>query len=94
MIKNEILICDCNTPEHQLIFSYFDDSEIGYNEVCLYVHLNKRPFLKRIIHGIKYIFGYKSQYGEFDVFIFNPDDIEKLENVIKYLKKINDKSTC
>lgn len=80
--KTDVLICECYSTEHQMIISYGDD--------CVYIHthLNKRPFLERLKCGIKYIFGYQCMYGMFDEFIINPNDIGKLQDVIKYLKQI------
>lgn len=65
----KILICDCKSIEHQIVIEY-DES---CNLVFFYVHLNKRSFYLRLKYGLKYIFGYKSRYGHFDEFIFNPD---------------------
>jgi len=55
--------------------------------VYVHVHLNKKPFWERLKYGIKYIFGYKSRYGAFDEFIFSPDDAERLQSVVNYLKQ-------
>jgi sulfatase maturation enzyme AslB (radical SAM superfamily) len=58
------------------------------NMVYIHTHLNKKPFWKRIIYGIKYIFGYKCRYGAFDEFIVNPKDADKIQEIVNYLKKI------
>lgn len=81
-MNNDIFICSCHNTEHQLIFSYDEDGI-----VYVTTHLTSKSFWKRIINGIKYIFGHKSKYGHFDEFIFNPEDINKLENILTYLKK-------
>jgi hypothetical protein len=39
---------------------------------------------------VKYIFGYKSKYGAWDEFIFNPSDADKLQELVDYLKKQNE----
>jgi len=54
--------------------------------VYFHIHLNKKSFWERLKYGVKYILGYKSQYGAFDEFIFNSDDVEKVERIVKYLK--------
>jgi hypothetical protein len=51
-----------------------------------HIHLNQRPFWERVKYGVKYIFGYKCRFGAFDEFLFNSDDVEKLEKLVKYLK--------
>jgi hypothetical protein len=68
-----------------MIMLYSEDD--GYPMVYSHVHLNKRPFLERLKYGIKYIFGYKCRFGAFDEFIFNPDDAERLQSVVNYLKQ-------
>jgi hypothetical protein len=52
----------------------------------MHIHLNKRPFWERVNYGLKYIFGRQCRYGAFDEFIFNPDDLYKLENIVEHLK--------
>jgi hypothetical protein len=91
MKNKDIILCECNSSDHQMIFLYSDDEENGnkYPMCYVHVHLNKRPFIDRLIYGIKYIFGYKCRYGAFDEFIFNPDDSEKIEKLLKYLKNEN-----
>jgi hypothetical protein len=36
---------------------------------------------------VKYIFGHKSKYGAWDEFMFNPEDADKLQELVDYLKK-------
>ena len=85
MDKQDLFICACHNVEHQLIMSYSADDD--YKEVYCSVHLKpERNILKRIWHGIKYIFGHRSIYGDFDEFIFRPEDADKLQEVVDYLK--------
>lgn len=61
MDKKELFICECNSIEHQIVMSYFEDEK----EVYCNVHLKpERNVLKRIIHAVKYIFGHRSAYGD------------------------------
>lgn len=83
--NKDIIICDCNSIEHQIVVYYDEIETVPF--VYFYVHLNKRPFLQRLKYGLKYIFGRKSNYGAFDEFIFNPDDVDKLEKIVYFLKK-------
>lgn len=86
MEKNELFICECSNVEHQLIFTYFDDETDG--DVYMSVHLiSESNIWKRIKNAVKYIFGYRSKYGDFDEFIFRSKDLEKLQNITNYLKK-------
>lgn len=86
----EILICECHSTDHQLLILYSEDElENGCKFPMSYfhIHLTKRPFWERVKYGIKYIFGYKSNYGAFDEFIFNPKDANKLQDLVNYLNK-------
>lgn len=60
------LDCDCFELEHTLRYSYLIDNDIRLSEVFVHTFLSLQPWYKRIWHGIKYIFGYKSKYGHFD----------------------------
>ena len=83
-MKQEFFICQCNSAEQQLIFSYFTDDKFG--DVYVTVHLVPDTFWRRIRNAIKYIFGYRSKYGDFDEFIFKKEDANKLQSVVDYLK--------
>jgi len=80
--KREILVCECNSLEHQFAIWYDDE------DLYIQPHLNRKPLRDRILYAIKYIFGYQSKYGAFDEIIINPDDAEK---IISYLEKIKQK---
>lgn len=80
----ELFICDCENVEHQLIFSYFPDDDILYMTVHLVPEYN---IFKRIWNAIKYVFGHRSQYGDFDEFIFKKQDANKLQCITDFLKK-------
>ena len=88
--STDIFICECHSTEHQMVVNYSEDESpngVKYPIVYIHTHLNKRPFWQRLKYGIKYIFGYKCMYGAFDEFIVNPTDVDKLKDIIKYLKK-------
>lgn len=70
--------CECSSPEHLLRLSYFEDEP---EEVFVEVHLNpKFRWYKRVWHAVKYVFGYRSCYGDFDEFIWSPEMVEKVRN--------------
>ena len=80
---DEVFICKCCNIEHQLIFSYFTDEK----EVYVSVHLiPEYKIFRRIWKAIKYIFGHRSIYGHFDEFIFKPEDADKLQSIVNFLK--------
>lgn len=85
-IGKEIILCKCGSAEHQILFLWLENDED--KEVYAQIHLApERSIFKRIVNAIKYIFGYKSQYGAFDEVVLSPSNIKDLEKVIEHLKK-------
>jgi hypothetical protein len=84
-METEILICQCHSLEHQATFSWIGNDEDG--DVYMEVHLAPLGFWQRVVNGIKYIFGHRSKYGDFDDMIIKKEDAWKLERIVKYLKK-------
>ena len=82
-LDKELVICDCGSTEHQMIFIW---DEI-HSEVYMEVHLAKKPFWQRVKFGIKYIFGYHCKYGHWDEIVLNKEHIPQFEKIINYLKK-------
>lgn len=78
-------LCRCHSPEHQLTFVANPYNDID-DSVYVYIHLKTLPFWKRLWHGIKYIFGHRSIYGDFDEFIFNEEDAGNLQKIVDLLK--------
>lgn len=70
------VICECGTSEHQFHISY--NSKDG--DFYLTAHLESTRFWKRLWRGIKYIFGYKSRYGEFGEILMTPVMAHQLGN--------------
>lgn len=89
--EKDLIICECGSSEHQMIFLYGEDEFDGITYPICYahVHLNKLPFWRRVKYAISYIMGQQSRYGAFDEFIFNPDDVGKLQKLVDYLNKQN-----
>lgn len=85
-MQQETLICQCSSIEHQISFSWVEDKELE-GEVYMEIHLSKLSFWERLKHGIKYIFGYRCMYGDFDEVIIKKEDVHKLERIVEFLKK-------
>lgn len=85
--QREVFICECRSAEHQMIISYIHgDDGFDFDMLGVEVHLNPyHGFWSRVKGAIKYIFGHKSKYGNWDSFDFNPDDADKL---IAYLTEL------
>lgn len=78
-----VLICDCNSREHQIIIEYDNEDNLAY---C-HIHLVKHGFWRRLKAGLKYIFGYKCRYGQWDEFILKPEHAGKLRELSEFLSK-------
>ena len=84
--RRETLICQCNSEEHQFSFVWFED-EHGKGEVFMEIHLTPHTLWGRLKNAIKYIFGHRSVYGDFDEVILKKEDVHKLEKIVEFLKK-------
>lgn len=82
----EIFVCECHSLEHQTKFFYDEEDQMLY----AYIHLTQHGFWKRLITGIKYIFGYSSRFGEWDQFIFKEEDEAKLREFLNQIQREKD----
>lgn len=78
--KLETFYCDVNSPEHVFRFvvspsAYEQEKTELYLEVFLHQY---RSFFQRLLVSIKYLFGYKSKYGHWDVTTLSEDDVQRL----------------
>lgn len=82
-------VCECHSLEHFLVISFEDDDEWN-DAVFVNVYLSHLPFHKRLIHGIKYILGYKSRYGSFEEILLGKNNVKDLiERLNLYYDKMN-----
>lgn len=79
--NEEILMCACHSVEHQIVIQKDEEDKVLYCSI----HLLPLPWYKRIVNGIKYIFGYRSKYGDFDEFLFDKKHITKLNQMVNFL---------
>lgn len=77
-MESDLFVCACYNVEHQIIFGY----DPKWDEIYVSIHLRPDNFFKRIKNAIKYIFGHRSKWGDFDEFIFNDKDIERLKTIL------------
>jgi len=67
-----VMICKCHSLEHQVVFWYDEE----WNELYCEPHLTtNESFFKRLWRGLRYAFGYKSQYGDWDSVTFKNEDL-------------------
>jgi hypothetical protein len=85
-MNEELLLCQCGNPAHQLILFYDDTPHDP--AVYVSVHLSQnRNFFKRLLYGLRYIFfNRRSAYGDFDEVILRPEDADKLQRAVDCLK--------
>ena len=75
--------CSCSSPEHQLHIhfnTWTNDSNIIDEEMSISIFLQEKPFLKRLVMGIKYIFGYKSKYGHFGEILIDKNTAKEIKD--------------
>jgi hypothetical protein len=88
--EQNVFICQCMSDEHQFVFTFDPDNEdVEYQECYLDVHLNpgRRGFWKRLWYGLKYAFGHRSKYGNWDSTIVCVEDARKLRDLLdKFVK--------
>jgi hypothetical protein len=78
-----MLICDCSSREHQIIIEHNNEDNLTY---C-HIHLVKHGFWRRFKAGLKYIFGYKCRYGQWDEFILKPEHANQLRELSELLSQ-------
>ena len=83
MIDQRIFICECNSYSHQAFFWWDNEDLQLYVTIHLITHKN---FFKRLFHGLKYAFGYKSNFGDWDEFLFKSEDEKKLRDYLEISK--------
>jgi hypothetical protein len=83
-VKDEPLfvLCDCGDCAHQALLIADIDDKWG-SSVCLEYHLSTyKNIFKRIWVAIKYVFGYRSKYGEWDEIIINPTEVKRIRDFL------------
>ena len=78
--ERKLLVCDCGDVSHQLIIQSTVDGN-----VIVSVHLTQFPFWKRLANGIRYIFGHRSKYGDFEEVILNKSHATALQEAVNVL---------
>lgn len=74
--SSEYLECSCTGLEHTLRMTYFKDTP---DYIYIETHLRQQPFYQRLIPAIKYLFGFRSRYGDYDEFIWDPSTVKRFQ---------------
>lgn len=79
----EVLFCECHSPEHQVILTYWPDDEPIEKMLYVQIHLiNYDNFFKRLWAGLRYAFGYHCKYGHWDEVLISPEIGEQLSSFL------------
>jgi len=65
-MKRTLYTCACSSLEHMFVVSADED------DAFIEVHLAPAPWHTRIVRALKYIFGHRSRYGNFDEILLDP----------------------
>lgn len=77
-MSNTFVKCACESSEHLINLTYFpDDKDFVYLEV----HLRPHSFWGRVKNAIKYVFGHRSDYGDFEEFLLNKEKATEIKKV-------------
>ena len=75
------LYCACSSNEHQISLESFEDE--GVKDLYLAFHLAQaKPWYRRIVNAVKYVFGYRCKYGDFDEFLFTVETAAVVKNYL------------
>lgn len=70
-MEEKFIRCVCHSPKHQAIFSY-DPDEKDCPELWMEIHLcHYENFFRRVWIALKYIFGYRCEYGHWDCLLLD-----------------------
>ena len=83
-METKVIKCSCFAPEHSIQVSFDWECQTVY----FHYFIENQKWYKRIWIGIKYIFGFKSQYGHFGEIVVGYNNTPVFEEIIKCLKPI------
>lgn len=72
--------CKCGSDDHTLRFTLDKEDREIYTSVFLN---NYRNIFKRLFIAIRYIFGYKCEYGHWDCWIMRNEDVQNLSKMLE-----------
>ena len=65
-MKRTLFVCHCGSLEHSFVVSA--DEDLFYVEV----HLSPLPFWRRLRNAVRYVFGRRSPWGDFEEVVLDP----------------------
>ena len=82
----EIIVCECDYTDHNMIYTKFDDSETGkevYFEFCL--NPDNR-FFRRLKLAFRYLFK-RERTGNYGEIIITKNNMKGFEDIVNFLKE-------
>jgi hypothetical protein len=64
-MKQILFVCRCASLEHLFVVSAEEE------DLFIETHLAPLPFFERLKHAVRYLFGYRSKYGDFDEIVLD-----------------------
>lgn len=72
--------CECHSSDHTILVDYDHEQR----ELYLAIHLSQsKNFWGRLVHAVKYVFGYTSRYGAWDEVILRQQDCAQLVTLLQ-----------
>jgi hypothetical protein len=71
-MKRTLYVCRCYSMQHSFVVSADDE------DFFIEVHLTPLPFLQRVVNAVRYVFGARSPYGDFEEVLLSPNDAVNL----------------
>jgi len=67
-MKRTLFLCRCGSLQHSFVIAA-DEYELLFE-----IHLSPLPFWQRLTHAARYVFGRRSQYGDFEEILLGPEE--------------------
>lgn len=76
--------CDCTSPDHQVIFTAWeDDNDIWDEEMFVHVSLNESlPWYQRVVAAVRYVFGLSAVRWHYDDVVLRKEDAERMRSFL------------
>lgn len=78
-METKVIKCSCYSPEHYILVTFNKEEK----EVYFNYFLETQKWYKRILIGIKYIFGFRSKFGHFGEIIIDEKNTKVFKKIIK-----------
>ena len=94
-IGTEFFECACYSSEHTLKFTFDIENYDEEKTPTIYttIFLNQyRNIFKRIWVAIRYVFGYRCKYGDWDCWLLRSEDVDRLIGMLNEYKAVEEEN--